>query len=65
MAEETGRVDRKEGAMGRGGFLHVWRWGAGGDREGGQEGGGNGDGGFHRWNAWADILFASNAGSPS
>ena len=27
--------------------------------------GGNGEGAFHRWNAWVDILFPRNAGSPS
>ena len=44
-------------------------FGAGGEgalpREGGQEGGGNEEEGFHRWNAWVEILFPSNTGSPS
>ena len=38
MVEEMGRVDRKEGGNGKGGFLHVWRGDGVGDGEGGQEG---------------------------
>ena len=44
---------------------HVWRGAGRVDGEGGQEGGGNGEGGFHRWNAWVEIFFLSNAGSLS
>ena len=36
-----------------------------GGGKGGQEEGGSGEGVFQRWNAWVEILFPSNAGSPS
>ena len=50
------------GGSGGGGGKWGWRWGGG---DGGQEGGGQLGGGFHLWNAWAEILFSNNAGSPS
>ena len=50
----AGRVDRKEGALGGGMSAHLERGWQG--RRGGE---------FHRWNAWVEILFPSNAESPS
>ena len=63
-----GRESGQEGGgSGEVGFLHVWSGVAGKtgrvDRK--EVHVGNGEGGFHRWNGWVDILFLSNDGSPS
>ena len=42
-------------------FLHSWRVGGGGGVEMDRKEGGGGQSGFHRWNAWVEILFPSNA----
>ena len=48
MVEETGKVDRKEGAMGRGNFYTFGGGVTGETRRVDRKEGGNGEGEFHR-----------------
>ena len=64
MAGVAGRVERKEGAMGRWDF-HTFGGRVAGTVRKDRKEGGNGEGGFHRWNTWVNILFPSSAVSPS